>query len=195
MVVTMNFETLDRMVKAVEKVRLRLIRVVEILRKSEIDYAISGGNAVASWVSQIDEGAVRNTQNVDVMIHRSDLAKLTQIMESEGFIYQHVRGLDMFLEGANASVRDAVHLIFSGEFVRQGEPLPNPDIGHWKDVGGYRVLDLEALVQIKLTANRDKDRTHLRDMIDVGLVDNSWLDKFPEPLNGRLQHILNTPDG
>ncbi len=195
MSVTMDFETLDRMVKAVEKVRLRLIRVVDILRRSEIDYAISGGNAVASWVSQIDEAAVRNTQDVDVMIRRSDLTRLTHVMESEGFIYRHVRGLDMFLDGESASVRDAVYLIFAGEFVRQGEPLPNPEMGHWKEVGGYRVLDLEALVQIKLTANRDKDRTHLRDMIDVGLIDNSWVGKFPEPLNGRLQHILNTPDG
>jgi hypothetical protein len=38
----------------------------------------------------------------------------------------------------------------------------------------YRILTLRALVQIKLTAFRDKDRTHLRDLLDVGLIDAVW---------------------
>jgi hypothetical protein len=43
-------------------------------------------------------------------------------------------------------------------------------------------------------SNRDKDRTHLRDLIGVGLIDASWLPKLPPELAGRLKQILDTPD-
>ena len=61
--------------------------------------------------------------------------------------------------------------------------------------GGFRVFALEALVRIKLTAFRDKDRIHLRDLIDVGLVDASWPSRFPPVLSQRLQSLLDTPGG
>jgi hypothetical protein len=57
------------------------------------------------------------------------------------------------------------------------------------------VLSLEALVRMKLTSNCDKDRTHLRDLIDVGLIDATWPARFPPELAARLQHVLDTPDG
>ncbi len=62
-------------------------------------------------------------------------------------------------------------------------------------MGGFRVVNLDALVRIKLTAYRDKDRTNLRDLIDIGLVDQSWASRLPPPLAARLQIILDTPDG
>ena len=48
---------------------------------------------------------------------------------------------------------------------------------------------------MKLTAYRDKDRTHLRDMIDVGLIDVSTLDRVPAELRPRLDHLLANPEG
>jgi hypothetical protein len=48
---------------------------------------------------------------------------------------------------------------------------------------------------MKLTSYRDKDRTHLRDMIDVGLIDASWPARFAPELGARLQAILDTPEG
>ena len=48
---------------------------------------------------------------------------------------------------------------------------------------------------MKLTAFRDKDRTHLRDLIEVGLVDASWLRRVPLELAKRLQDVLDHPDG
>ena len=59
----------------------------------------------------------------------------------------------------------------------------------------FRVLSLEPLVRIKLTAFRDKDRVHIRDMIGVGLVDATWLTRLPEALATRLKSILDTPEG
>ncbi len=57
------------------------------------------------------------------------------------------------------------------------------------------MIELEPLVRIKLTAFRDKDRVHLRDLAKVGLIDASWPRRFPQELADRLQLILDTPNG
>ncbi len=36
---------------------------------------------------------------------------------------------------------------------------------------------------------------HLRDMIDVGLVDVFWVDRLPTELAERLQQLLDNPEG
>jgi len=183
------------MVSAVEKVRARLLKACKALNDAGIQYAVAGGNAVAAWVSTVDEAAVRNTRDVDVMIQRADLEQVRKALEGAGFIYRRVAGIDLFLEDVEASARDAVHLIFAGELVRESEPQPNPDLSAAQDTGEFKILDLNALVQIKLTAFRDKDRTHLRDMIEVGLIDESWVGKLPSVLGERLQSILDNPEG
>jgi hypothetical protein len=48
---------------------------------------------------------------------------------------------------------------------------------------------------MKLTSFRDKDRTHLRDLIEVGLIDSSWRDRLPTMLVDRLQQLLDDPEG
>ena len=63
------------MIRAVEKVRARLNRAVAALESAGIPYAIAGGNAVAAWVSRVDEAAVRNTQDVDILLRREDLER------------------------------------------------------------------------------------------------------------------------
>ncbi len=50
-------------------------------------YAVIGGNAVAAWVSRIDEAAVRNTQDVDILIRRADFEKVKSAFEQAGFTY------------------------------------------------------------------------------------------------------------
>src|SRR5436190_17849051 len=63
------------------------------------------------------------------------------------------------------------------------------------DIQHHRILRLDALVRMKLTAFRDKDRMHLRDMIDVALVDESWCGRLPPELAARLKEILENPNG
>lgn len=181
------------MVNAVEKVRARLLRATAALKAAEIPYAVAGGNAVAAWVSTVDEGAIRNTNDVDILIQRADLPAVTKALESAGFTYAQVNGVDLFLDGPKAGPRQAVHIIFAGEKVRPQEPAANPDISRVAQAPKFMVLDLEALVQIKLTAWRDKDRTHLRDLIDVGLIDQTWPARFAPELATRLQSLLDTP--
>jgi hypothetical protein len=187
--------SLERMVRAVERVRERLLRATGALEQAQVSYAVVGGNAVAAWVSRVDESAVRNTQDVDILVRRADFDAVKGALESVGFQYRHSAGLDLFLDGPNAKARDAVHLVFSGEKVRAEEALPNPDVAESESAGPYKVLGLRALVQIKLTAFRDKDRTHLRDLLDVGLIDGSWGRHYPPELAERLQSLVDTPGG
>lgn len=183
------------MVDAVEFVRQRLLKASSALSKAGIEYAVVGGNAVATWVATADRAAVRNTQDVDILIRRSDFDKTKHALESVGFVHRKVAGIDLFLDHVNASPRDAVHLIFAGEYVRPGESAANPDVSDSVEDKDFRVLNLEALVRIKLTAFRDKDRMHVRDLIGVGLVDQTWINKLPAALASRLQSLLDTPEG
>lgn len=183
------------MVNAVERVRERLMRASAALRAGGVPYAVAGGNAVAAWVSTVDEAAVRNTQDVDILVRRGDLERVRAALEGAGFVYRHTAGLDVFLDGPTASPRQGVHLVFANERVKPHEPSANPDVSDSVDTGQFVVLTLEALVRIKLTAWRDKDRTHVRDLIEVGLVNRDWLPRLVPALAERLQQLLDTPEG
>ena len=63
----------ERMSNAVENVRRRLLRSTSILSRAKIPYAVADDHAVAAWVSRVDEAAVRNTQDVDIVLRRADL--------------------------------------------------------------------------------------------------------------------------
>jgi hypothetical protein len=185
----------ERMVTAVEKVRDRLRRAVQALEQAGIPYAVAGGNAVAAWVSEVDEAAVRNTQDVDILLRRQDLDSAKKALTEAGFQFRHSSGIDMFLDGAGAKARDAVHIVFAGEKVRKEYVAAAPDVAESKSTLTARVLSLEALVRMKLTSFRDKDRMHLRDLIGVGLVDAAMVSRLPSELGVRLQELLDNPDG
>ena len=185
----------QRMSNAVEKVRRRLLRAAGALRRAKVPYAVADGNAVAAWVSRVDEAATRNTQDVDIILRRADLAAARQALERAGFVYRHAANLDMFLDGPDAKARDAVHIVFAAEKARPEYVEPAPDVSESEETDTFRLLSLEALVRMKLTSFRDKDRVHLRDLMGVGLVDRGWLNRVPVALRPRLQQLLDNPEG
>jgi hypothetical protein len=119
---------LERMVRAVENVRRRMERAARALAEAGVPYAVAGGNAVAAWVATVDEAAIRNTQDVDIVLRRGDLPAARAALESVGFIFRHVKSIDMFLDGPAAKARDAVHVLFAGEKVRAEDVQPVPDV-------------------------------------------------------------------
>jgi len=185
----------ERMVRAVEKVRERLMRAVGALSSAGIPYAVVGGNAVAAWVARVDEAAVRNAQAVDILIRRADLERTIAALTSIGFVYKHSSGIDMFLDGLEANARDAIHLVFAGEKVRPEHPSAAPDVDSAEQGPAYRTIELELLVRMKLNSYRRKDQVHLLDMIEVGLIDETWPDRFEPALAERLQQLIDDPDG
>jgi hypothetical protein len=181
---------------AAEDVKNRMQRAAAALDAAGVPYAVIGGNAVAEWVGSVDREAVRLTRDVDILLRRDDLSAATAAMAPAGFVYADVAGISMFLDGPTGTPRNAVHVIFSNEKVRPEYATSAPDVAAGEPApAGFRVIGLEALVTMKLTSYRDKDRTHLRDMIDVGLIDATWTARLPPPLGDRLQALLDDPDG
>ncbi len=183
------------MSNAVENVRRRLLRAAQALEQAKVPYAVAGGNAVAAWVSRVDEAAVRNTQDVDIVLRRADLLAARAALERAGFVYRHAASIDMFLDGPDAKARDAVHIVFASEKVRPDYDSPAPDVSESETTETFHLLSLDALVRMKLTSFHDKDRVHLRDLMEVGLVDASWLTRVPAALRFRLQELLDNPEG
>jgi hypothetical protein len=185
----------ERMDRAVEKIRERLEKATRALEAAGIPYAIIGGNAVRAWVAQADEAAVRTTRDVDLLIRRSDLPAVKTALEAVGFVYRHVKSIDMFLDGPEAKARDAVHILFAGEKVTGGDLYAAPEIEEAEVIEQHMTLKLESLVRMKLIAFRDKDRMHLRDMLDVELIDPTWCSRLPPDLAARLQELIDNPNG
>ena len=189
-----------RMKDAVENVRRRLLRAAAALDAAQVAYAVIGGNAVAAWVSRADEAAVRNTRDVDVLLRREDLPAASAALAAAGFVHRHVAsrgkadGMEVFLDGAEGKVRDAVHVVFAAERTRPDQTEPNAQVEESEDAGDFRLISLEALVRMKLSAWRDKDRVHLRDLASVGLIDGTWIKRMPVGLQPRFAEIIASAD-
>jgi len=189
------------MEQGIEQVRRRLERAATALANAGVRYAVVGGNAVAAWVSRVDVAAVRNTRDVDILLRRADFDRARAAMEAAGFVHRRVTSLgksgsmDVFLDGPEAKVRDAVHVLWAGEKALPDAIEPTPELTRTEPADGFELVPLEDLLWMKLTSFRDKDRVHLRDLASVGLVDASWVAKFPAALAQRLQAILDDPEG
>lgn len=184
----------ESMNRAVEKVQERLEKTAKTLEAACIPYCIIGGNAVRAWVAQKDEAAVRTTRDVDILLRRSDLPAAIEAMQAAGFVYRHSAGIDRFLDHADAKARDAVQVLIATERVRETDLFAAPDVDESVIVDAHRTLSLAALVRMKLNVFRDKDRMHLRDMLDVELIDSRWVSKLPPVLAVRLQELLDNPE-
>ena len=197
MMVSIRFtgdELWKRMNRAVEKIQERLEKTAATLEAAQIPYAIIGGNAVRAWVAQADEAAVRTTRDVDILLVREDLARAIIAMENAGFIYRVGRGIPMFMDGPDSKARDAVHVLFANEKVRESDIVPAPGIDEAVLINTIRTLSLDALVRMKLNVFRDKDRMHIRDMLDVELIDVRWLKRLPPELAIRLKELIDNPE-
>ena len=93
----------DRMIEAVQAVRDRALRATRALENAGIPYAMAGGNAVAAWVARVDRAAVRNTQDVDLLVRRSDLPAITTALEAAGFVRATVMDVVCFIDGISHS--------------------------------------------------------------------------------------------
>lgn len=188
-------DLLDRMERAVEKVQNRLRRAASALEADHVPYVVIGGNAVAVWVATQDETAVRHTQDVDLLIRQTDLDRAERVLATAGFIRHQATGMEAFLDGPDAKVLDAVHIIVAGQKVRPGHQSPAPDVEPYHFHPQFRLLPLKSLVEMKLNSFRRKDQVHLQDLVQTGLVDQSWTSLFSGVPATRLQEILDDPEG
>jgi hypothetical protein len=176
---------------ALDEVTNRLERIAGALESAGVAFAFVGGQAVALWVATKDPAAVRTTKDVDILLRREDLPKARAAAAAVSLDYFEVMGVGMFLERTDPNPRKAVHLLWSAERVRPEHPLPAPGVEDRELLEpGKPVVSLSGLVRMKLMANRDQDRVHLRDLIEVGLVDRACLASLPPALASRLDALL-----
>jgi hypothetical protein len=151
-----------------------------------------GGQAVALWVATKDPAAVRTTKDVDILLRREDLPRARAAAAAVALDYFEVVGVGMFLERSDPNPRKAVHVLWAGEKVRPEYPLPSPSLDESERLEpGKAVVSLAGLVRMKLMSHRDQDRVHLRDLIDVGLLDRGLLAALPPDLASRLDALLS----
>lgn len=185
----------ERMIEAVEAVRERMLRATSALRDAEKAYAVAGGNSVAAWVARVDDAAVRNTPNVDILVRRADFARIKTALEAVGFEHHELMGVDCFIDVPDGSPRDAVHLLYAGEKVRPDYVEPTADVDEVESADEYDIVPIKALVRMKLNSFRRKDQVHLLDMLELGIVDATWLADLAPLQAERLQQLIDDPDG
>ena len=175
---------------AVDRVEQLLRLVTEALENAGIEYAVIGGNAVAAWVSKVDDGATRATKDVDILLRREDLTRVTDVLRSTGLIPIEVLGVHMFVDQQNPSPKTGAHVVIAGERIRAEyrHPAPDPRESEICDAG-FRLLNLAPLVAMKLQAYRFIDRAHVQDLISVGLIDDDVRRALPPDLRARLDEV------
>lgn len=181
----------QRMINAVEAVDRRQAHCVEMFQSAKIDYAIIGGRAAMAWVDSVDCGASRTTPNVDFLVERADLNRIIEAVCHDGWIHRVANSWHTFAESSTVSFHSSVRLVFANQLVRSMDLLPTPSVSesHW--LNGIRIVDLEALIRMKLTAFRTIDRVHLDDLLSVHLFDPSWTNRFPLEFASRLAQVFD----
>ncbi|HUG92955.1 MAG TPA: hypothetical protein VML55_19095 [Planctomycetaceae bacterium] len=187
----------ERYLMALDEVTDRLDRITGALENAGVPYALVGGQAVALWVATRDPAAVRTTKDVDVLLRREDLPRARAAAIPVELDYFEVLGVGMFLERTDPNPRKAARVLWSGEKVRPEYPLASPGVDECEllapgtaDAAPFAVVSLSGLVRMKLMPNRDQDRVHLRDLIEVDLVSRDLLQTLPAELASRLDALL-----
>ncbi len=180
---------------AIDRVQARLRRVTAALDGAGIPYAVVGGNAVAEWVSRVDQGATRTTKDVDLLVRREDTNRVTTALTGLGFRREDLRDLVLFIDPDEPSKRSGVHLVWAGERVRPSYTVPSPAVTESvRSADGFSVLNLAALVRMKLTSFRDIDRVHISDLLSVGLIDAGTRARLTPELLERLSQVEQSLD-
>lgn len=190
-----SLDVFERMFRAVELVQERLNRACNALRVANVPYAVIGGNAVAAWVATIDDDAVRNTRDVDLLLAEEDLPAASAALQSVGFVRTLVMGTVVFLDGPQGKPSQGLHILLAGQKVKSEYVSATPSIDQAVEINEKRIVNLDALVEMKLNSYRRKDQTHLIDMIQIGLINETWPIRFPPKLGERLQMLLDDPEG
>jgi hypothetical protein len=181
----------NRYTMALDDLADRMQRITSALNSSGVSYALVGGQAVALWVATKDPAAVRTTKDVDVLLSRADLPQARVAARTVDMDYFETMGVGMFLDRRDPNPRHAVHIVWAGELVRAGDTVAAPNIDDQTTLpGDHHVVSLPKLVEMKLTANREQDRLHLRDLIDVGLIARTMLAALPNELASKLAALL-----
>ena len=184
----------ERMFEAQRILRDRQAAIVELLRKREISFALFASNATFVWIESVDESAVRLYRNIDFIIQRGDSGLVSSTLKEIDLTAEIQEDHILFLNNHAQSVRYSDRAFFASErLFKYNATIPS--LGAVVVIHDVPVISLSELVKFQLERYKLDDKVDLRDLMDVGLVDQSWTSKLPPELAGRLQTILDTPEG
>jgi hypothetical protein len=182
--------------RGAERVHEQQARTINALSSAGIKFALCGSNATYVWIASVDESGVRQFRNVEILLQRSDSEQALSHLTQCGFTGRVIEDRTFFFD------RDPFLKRFANEFTFAEEPswgrcpgFHAPNIEEIETVAGIPVVKLNSLVRLQLGRNRLDDAVDIRDLIDVGLVDQSWTAQFPPELAARLQVLLDDPEG
>ncbi len=180
---------------AEERVERLLLRVTAALDGAAVPYAVIGGNAVATWVATVDDGLVRNTKDVDLLLRREDLPAAAAAVASADLVADVAAGVPVFLPAADSRLSRGVHVVVANEPAGRSDPRPAPDVARrvWSR-RSFWVVSLDALLFMKLQANRLHDRVHVQDLFQAGLITGELARTLPDDLRERLREVRDTLD-
>lgn len=171
-----------------------LRRITNAFDVDGVPYCVIGGNAVAAWVSTINPGATRTTKDVNILLRECDLEIAKQASAKVDLDYYEVLDVPMFLPRMNPNPKTGVRILLAGQRVRGSDLVPAPDVAESIRLAeGFSVVDLAALVRMKLVSYRRRDQVHVEDMIEQGLITKEIEDGLPDELRKRLEIIRTTP--
>lgn len=164
-------------------------RVDRAFRTAGLDYRVVGGLAAYLYIEEAEPEAGRLTRDIDIVVRRGDLDKITAAAATVGLEYRHVAGVDMLVQKGEPSARRAVHMVFTGEKIRPQYPESVPDLAESTTLRGLRLLPLAGLVRMKLTSFRLKDQTHIQDLDEAGLITTEVEAALSPILRDRLAEV------
>jgi hypothetical protein len=187
--------SLDTMFRAVKRVHDNLLLAVQLLNSSGIPHAVCGSSAVYQWIESHEPSAVRYTKYAEFLVREQDVTRIIKLLSSGLRVAARTQAPRPNRTEVGIRWRpDVVLEMADGPLTDDGGHF-SPSLQESELVGPFRVLSLRPLVRMKLVRYSRNDQVDIRDLIDVGLVDERWLSPLPDDLAGKLQHLLDTPDG
>ncbi len=176
------------------KVHRALRKITRKLDELQIPYAVAGGLAL------FRHGYRRTTDDVDLLVTRSDLRKIHDHLDGLGYLppfkdSKHLRDVE---EGVR------IEFLTAGDFPGDGKPkevaFPDP-IGAATEADGIRFLDLIPLIELKLASgmsapHRRKDLVDVQELIKALALPKDFAEKLRKSVAGeysRLWSELNAP--
>ncbi len=186
----------DRFLSGKGLVHETLARLAKRLRELEIPYAVAGGMALYS------HGFRRVTDDIDLIVTKSDLLLLHQRLDGLGYLRPFETSKN--LRDVQSNVK--IEFLVAGEYPGDGKPKPIsfPDPRTATEfLEGLQVLTISKLIELKIAsgmtgAGRTKDIGDVEQLVQVLHVPRSMseqLHEYVRPKFIELWDSLHVPQG
>ena len=148
-----------------------LENITKTLHAAGVRFEIVGGVAVNAHILSLHRSRSFVTRDIDILVNRDDLGRITDAAESLGYQAKMVGGYTLIRP--EQDLAEAIHLIFAGEKSKSTQLSPRPAL-HPENKQLFDitipVAPLMDLIRMKLNSLRPKDVIHLETLDDVGLI-------------------------